>query len=185
MNTIRWGCGWQAMKICPWWLDFHRVTPSAALWQWEQVGVSGRSHARDLIADALPQAAAMRAVLEEGNTNLSRLNDSDMLEHVAGLLADGQLLLLRRVLTAEGAKVPTQIGPAPTKVAPGKGIDGTVKSVIKPVFSMPQRVVPVDVPVVQPGDFDRIEQARQAAALLAAALAGVPLVQLCDPPVRA
>ena len=173
------------MKISPWWLDVHRVTPSAALWQWEQVSVTGHSHARDLIGDALPQAAAMRAALEEGNTNLSRLNDGDMLDRVAGLLADGQLLLLRKVLSAEGAKVPAQIGPAPTKVPPGKGIDGTVKSVIKPVFSMPQRVDPVQVPAVQPGDFDRIEQARQAAALLAAAVGGWPLVQLCDPPIRA
>ena len=184
MNTIRWGYGWHAMKLSPWWLDYQRAAATALLWQWEPVSVTGQSHARDLIADALPQAGAMRAALEDGNTNLCRLNDADMLDHVAGMLADGQLLLLRKTLTAEGARVPTQIGPAPTKVAPGKG-EGTVKTVIKPVFSMPQRVVPVDVPVIQPGDFDRIEQARQAAALLAAALAGIPLVQLCDPPNRA
>jgi hypothetical protein len=182
MDSIRWGEGWQAVELSPWWLDSNATPAPRQDYLWQAVQVTGQVHARGLIGDATAHVAALRAALESGSTDLSRYNDSRILDHVATLLADGQFVLRRKVLTAEAAMIPVQIGPAPRKVAGGQANEASVKSVIKPAFAVPQRAAPAPVeqapaPV---SDFESVDQDLQAAVLVQAAVDGVPFCAVCE-----
>jgi hypothetical protein len=182
MNSIRWGEGWQAVELSPWWLDSNAAPAPKQDFEWQAVTVTGQVHARGLIGDAYAHVPALRAALEAGSTDLSRCNDSQILEHVARLLADGAFVLQRKVLTAEAAMIPVQIGPAPAKVAAGAAGEASVKSVIKPAFAVPQRSAPAPAeqapaPV---SDFASVDQDAQAAVLVQAAADGVPFCEVCE-----
>jgi hypothetical protein len=182
MKSVRWGEGWQAVELSPWWLDCNAAPAPNQDYQWQAVQVTGQAHARSLIGDAGDHVASLRAALEAGSTNLSRFNDSQILEHVAALLADGAYVLQRKVLTAEAAMMPVQIGPAPKKVAAGQANDASVKSVIKAAFAMPQRAAAVaaEAAPAPVSDFESVDQDLQAAALVQAAVDGVPFCEVCE-----
>lgn len=183
MKSIGWGYGWQALQLSPWWLDSNAGASPQQEYLWEAVKVTGQAHARSLIGDACAHAPAIRSALEAGSTDLARLSDARLADHLATLVADGTLVLQYKVTTADAAKAGFQIGPAPKKAAGGAGNDATVKSVIQPAFAMPQRAAPAPAPAEEAapaGDFDSVDQDLQAAALVQAAVDGVPFCEVCE-----
>ncbi len=184
MNSICWGHGWQALRISPWWRDDNATPARNQDYLWLAVPIAGQVHARGLIGDALPHVQDMRDALEGGSTNLARLNDGQVIDHVARMLADGQLVLLRKAMTPEAALIPAQMGPMLKKEAAGAAGEASVKSVISAAYALPQRAAaPVAAAVAEAapaGDFESVDQDRQAAVLQQAAADGVPFCEVCE-----
>jgi hypothetical protein len=193
MNSISWGHGWQAVQIGPWWIDHNAAPAPGQPYLWTAATVSSQAQARALIDDAGFQVPALRAALEQGSTDLARMNDDQIIDHLASLIADGQCLLLSKALTPEAALLPVQNGPRVKPEAGGQAGAASVKSVITPAFAMPQRgaaaagapaktsAAPEEAPV---SDFASVDQDKQAAALQQAAAAGVPFCEVCEKAAR-
>jgi hypothetical protein len=179
MNSIAWGVGWQAVQLSPWWLDYHAATSPDQQYQWQPVPISGAEHARDLLYAAGADAPVLRDALDAASTDLTRLPDSAIVEHVASLVADGQLVLLRKVLTPEAAKIPTQYGPVMVRESDSAGPESSVKNVIKAAYAVAPRAVST-APPVEVSDFISVDQDLQAAALRAAAVNGTPFCEVCE-----
>ena len=177
MNSICWGYGWQEAMLCRWWVDANAAALPRQDVIWEPVACTGPVHARALIGDAFPHAPLLRAALEDASTDLARLNDARFIDQVAALLADGELVLYRKALTAAAARAPVQIGATAKKSAPGQSTNASVKSVIAPKFSVPHRSAPIAAEKREPAD-DWGDQALFAAALMQAAMHGEPLVDV-------
>ena len=180
MNSICWGYGWQAVRISPWWLDYNTSDVGDQDYLWQPVPVTGQAHARDLLRDPCPDVPALREALAGGFANLTRATDAQVVDHVAGKLADGELVLLRKVLTPQAALIPVQIGPIPKKTVDSPTGDATVKAVISAAYAMAQRAAPAVVEVKPAGDFESVDQDLQAAALQQAAVDGVPFCEVCE-----
>ena len=180
MNSICWGSGWQAVQISPWWLDYNTPQADHRDYLWQPVPVTGQAHARDLLCDPYPDVPALREALAGSFANLTRATDAQIVDHIAGKLADGELVLLRQVLTPQAALIPVQIGPIAKKTVDSPTGDATVKAVISAAYAMAQRPAPAVVEVKPASDFESVDQDLQAAALQQAAVDGVPFCEVCD-----
>ncbi len=177
MNRICWGYGWQEAMICRWWVDANAAALPKQGVLWEAVACTGAVHARALIGDAFSHAQVLRDALGEASTDLARLNDARLIDRVAALLADGELVLYRKVLTAAAARAPVQIGATAKKSAPGQNSNASVKAVIAPKFSVPHRSAPIAAEKRAPVD-DWGDQELFAAALMQAASDGEAMVEV-------
>lgn len=107
MNSIRWGCGLEEVVICsPW--QTPGFSPNTAFTQephqaWAEQTFRGLDEAIRAIAHGERHVWQMRQCLaEDGEFNVSTLNDQQVIQQIAFKLTQRRLVLLRRVRSEQG-----------------------------------------------------------------------------------
>lgn len=182
MTSVRWGEGGGELEIHTWW-----EKPSALLapspedpqddYEWMAVTFGGLDEARQFMAAHVEVAPRLRQLLAcEGDAGVFRLSDHQVLDGVASMLANRELGLVKKVLTAQ-AKARHQIHSV--------GAGGASAEAVSP-SSLRSRhetaAEPLSEPVVNDVDFESVDQDIQAATLRLAAVDGVPFCEVCEKP---
>lgn len=123
MDCIRLGQGPDEVVICSQWylasFEPHVfLTAHDEDHEWAKLSVTGEDHARSVIGHGSEKVGRMRSFLaEDGECNVLRLTDQQVIDQIASELAQGRLVLFRQVLTEE-AKARFSWHSAPPKPLP-------------------------------------------------------------------
>jgi hypothetical protein len=159
--------GWQLGQSRP---RLHRQLDAG--YEWEAVHIRDLEDGHHVARLGQGRQRELRRLLSiDGDVDVSRLTDHEVVDHVTIKLAQRQWMLFRQVLTAKypsparGVKVPASSSALSPSALWGRA----------PAAVAPPQVEPVSKP-----DYAFVQQGAQAATLRRAARDGVPFCEVCE-----
>lgn len=178
VRSIPLGRGWASVALSPTSLPQPELTDDPD-WAWQPLIFRGTEEARFCLSGLshepgmLDQLRHLLAV--ESHLPVSRLNDGQVLDAVAQLLAERRWVLRHQVLTTE-ARIRKARHGASAASGPGDSPAVSPSRLRGPSEAAPAPQTAASAPDT---DFAHIDQNRQATTLIAAAKEGVPFCELC------
>jgi len=150
-------------------------------WTWEAVMLHDAQEAADYLGSKVSDDESIRKLrsflASEELTDVSRLNDGQVLDAAATMVSNGRLIVYRKAPSVDDSKwrTHTVAGALPT------GADAVTPSALRP--RLPAEPTPplAGLQADAPGDVD---QDAQASTLRLAAVSGVPFCEMCERPKR-